>query len=48
MSGKDGEPYYDHAQSHPDRIVILGWTKEDYDRYNLELVDKTVIFERKK
>jgi hypothetical protein len=44
----DGHPYFDHAQSHPKEIVILGWTKEDYDGYDVKLIDTMVIFERKK
>lgn len=44
---KDGKPYYDNALSHPDKIIILGWTQEDYDCYNLSLENGVVRFERK-
>lgn len=44
----DGKEYYEYAQSHPEGIVILGWTKEDYAGYNLKLAGTMVIFERNK
>lgn len=46
-AGIYGNPYYENALSHPKEIIILGWTQEDYNEYNLKLEDRSIHFERK-
>lgn len=41
--GLEGGVYYANAQSHPEKIIIIGWEPEDYKRYRLKAYGNWVI-----